>query len=150
MTEANVGRSPKPSNAAATGTWARRIAALPLRPTVITFRSPSCAVICSAAKRIVLVLSEPARPRSVVMQHDRARAALALGKQRVVLLAEHRGQIGEHLVHLVRVGPRLERGVLGALQLRRRHELHRAGDLLDVAHRAYAASDLALAGQSVA
>jgi hypothetical protein len=48
------------------GTRARRIEALPLRPTVITFSSPSCDVISSAAKRMVLVLSDPARPRSVV------------------------------------------------------------------------------------
>ena len=71
---------------------------------------------------------------------------LALGEQRMLLAAEHGRDVREHLVELVRVRPRLERGVLGTLQLRGSHELHRAGDLLDVRDRADAASDLALAG----
>ena len=48
------------------GTWARRIAVVPLRPTVTTLSSPEEAAISRAAKRMVLVFREPARPRSVV------------------------------------------------------------------------------------
>ncbi len=62
---------------------------------------------------------------------------------------QHGRQIGEDLVQLLAVGPRLEGRVLGSLQLRCRHELHRTGDLLDVLDRADAASDLALAGHEL-
>src|SRR5688572_23063576 len=65
-TSAKDGRSPKPAKCASIGTPARRIASRPLRPTVTTARSPDCPVISRAANRIVLVLSGPARPRSVV------------------------------------------------------------------------------------
>ena len=68
ITSANDGRSPKPAKWASSGTRARRIASRPLRPTVTTARSPSCCVISRAAKRIVFVLSGPARPRSVVIR----------------------------------------------------------------------------------
>ncbi len=78
-------------------------------------------------------------------EHDGARPALALGEQRMVVAAEHGREVRQDLVDLVRVRSRRERGVLGALQLRRGDELHRARDLLDVAHRRNAASDLALA-----
>ena len=107
---------------------------------------PRSSVICSAAKRMVLVLSEPARPRSVVSSTIARVPPSRLASSGWSSRAEHRGQVGEDLVDLVGVGPRLERRVLGALQLRRSHELHRPGDLLDVADRRDAASDLALAG----
>ena len=79
-------------------------------------------------------------------QHDQARAARSLREQRVLGLAEHGREVGQDLVDLVGVRARLERRVLGALELRGSHELHRPGDLLDVAHGRDAASDLALAG----
>ena len=65
-----------------------------------------------------------------------------LGEERVVLAAEHGGEVGEDLVELLAVRPRRERRVLGALQLRRGHELHRPRDLLDVADGADAAPDI--------
>ena len=63
-----------------------------------------------------------------------------------MLLAQDGGQVGKDLIQLGAVGPSRERGVLGTLELRGGHELHRARDLLDVAHRGDAAPDLALAG----
>ena len=56
------------------------------------------------------------------------------------------GLLGEDLVELVAVRPRRERGVLGATELGGSHELHRAGDLLDVSDRPDAAPDLTLTG----
>ena len=128
------------------GTRARRMAAVPLRPTVTTLRSPSDAAISRAAKRMVLVLSEPARPRSVVKRTMRRAPAPLLGEQRVLLVVDDGGHVREDLVELVAVRPRRQGGVLRALQLRGSHELHGAGDLLDVADRSDAAPDLALAG----
>ena len=144
ITSANVGRSPKPAKWASSGTPARRIESRPLRPTVTTVRSPGFSVISRAANRIVLVLSGPARPRSVVIEHDHPLAAFALGEKRVVLAAEHRREIGQHLVDHVAVRPRRQRRVLGALQLRRGDELHRPRDLLDVADGADPPPDVAL------
>ena len=77
-------------------------------------------------------------------QHDEPLAALALGEQRVILAAEDGGEVGEDLVDLLAVGPRRERRVLGALQLRRRNELHRPRDLLDVPDGADPAPDISL------
>jgi hypothetical protein len=79
-------------------------------------------------------------------QDDEAGAGLLPREQRVLLGGEHGCDVREDLVQLLLVGPRLERRVLGALELGRGHELHRARDLLDVLDRADAASDLALAG----
>ena len=50
-------------------------------------------------------------------QHEQALAALALGEERMVLGAEHRGQVGEDLVELLAVRAGRERRVLGALEL---------------------------------
>ena len=147
--DANVGLSPNPSKAAAMGTRARRMAAVPLRPTVTTRRSPWCSTISFVAKRMVFVLSDPARPRSVVNRTSSRVATFAAREERMVLIGEHRGDVRQDLVELVAVGARLEGRVLGTLELGRSHELHRAGDLLDVLDRADAASDLALAGHEL-
>ena len=82
-------------------------------------------------------------------QHDQAGAHGPLAEQRMLVAVEDRGEVREDLVQLVPVGPRLEGRVLGTLQLRGSHELHRTGDLLDVLHRPDAASDLALAGHEL-
>ena len=78
-------------------------------------------------------------------EHDQALAALRGRQQRVVLAAEDRREVGQDLIELLAVGPRRERRVLGALELRRGHELHRPRDLLDVLHGADPAPDVALA-----
>ena len=131
-TSANVGRSPKPAKWASSGTRARRIASRPLRPTVTTARSPGCSVISRAAKRIVFVLSGPARPRSMVIRTSRRLPPSRRDEERMLVAAEDRREVGQDLVDLLAVRPRGERRVLGALQLGRGHELHRPGDLLDV------------------
>ena len=82
-------------------------------------------------------------------EHDEARAVTLLGQQGVLLRVEHRGDVSEHLVELVAVRARGQRGLLGAPELGRSHELHGAGDLLDVAYRSDAASDLALTGHEL-
>ena len=80
-------------------------------------------------------------------QDDEPTAAFTdVGQQRMVLGVQHRGGVREDLVELLAVRPRLERRVLGALELGGRHELHRARDLLDVADRSDASPDLALTG----
>ena len=144
-TSANVGRSPKVAKCASSGTPVRRIASRPLRPTVTTATSPGLSMMSRATKRTMFVLSGPGQRPVRRDQHDQALAARRLGQQRMVLAAEHRGEVGQDLVELLAVGPRRQRRVLGALQLRRRHELHRAGDLLDVLDRADAAPDIPLA-----
>ena len=108
-------------------------------------RSPGCSVISRAAKRIVFVFSGPARPRSVVISTIRRLPPSRSAEQRVVLAAQDGGEVGEDLVELLAVRPRGERRVLGALQLRRGHELHRPGDLLDVPDGADPPPDIALA-----
>ena len=79
-------------------------------------------------------------------QHHAARARVAAREQRMLIAAQHRGEIGQNLVDLVGVRPRLERRVLGTFQLRRGDKLHRSRDLLDVADRRDAPPDLALTG----
>ena len=80
-------------------------------------------------------------------EDDQPLAAFAPGEQRMVVAAEDRRR--------GRRGPRrasgctaaaCERRVLGALELGRGHELHRPGDLLDVADGGDPPPDLALAG----
>ena len=144
-TSANAGRSPKPSKWASSGTRARRIASRPLRPTVTTVRSPPVSVICWAANRIVFVFSGAGQAAVGRDQDDQALAGLAPDEERMVLAAEHAGEVGEDLVELLGVRPRGERRLLGALELRRGHELHRPGDLLDVLRRLDSPTNIALA-----
>src|SRR3954447_2972917 len=68
-------------------------------------------------------------------QHHEPCAALALLKKRMLVSAEHGREIGQDLVDLVRIRPRLKRRVLRSLQFRGSDELHRPRDLLDVADR---------------
>ena len=131
-TSANVGRSPKPAKWASIGTprAAHRVAALAADRDD---REVARVLDDLAGDEADDVRVERARQAAVGRdQHDQPLAALALGEERVVLAAEHGREVGEDLVDLLAVRPRRERRVLGALQLRRRHELHRAGDLLDV------------------
>ena len=67
-------------------------------------------------------------------EDDQAPAALTLSEQRMLLAAEDGREVRQHLVDLLRVRARSERRVLGALELGRGHELHRPGDLADVAN----------------
>ena len=69
----------------------------------------------------------------------------------MVLLPEDGGQVGQDLIELLAVRAGGQRGVLGALQLGRRDELHGAGDLLDVLDGADPSPDIALTshGQSL-
>ena len=53
-----------------------------------------------------------------------------------------RGHAGKQRHHLVGVRPRVEDAVLGAPQTRRRHHLHRPGNLLRALYRADAASNI--------
>ena len=92
-------------------------------------------MISRATKRIVFVLSGPARPPSVVIRTIRRLVPVGRREQRMVLAAEDRRHVREDLVDLLAVRPRRERRVLGAPQLRRSHELHRPRDLLDVLRR---------------
>ncbi len=98
----------------------------------------------------MFVLSGPARPRSVVISTIRRLPPSRCGQERMVIAAEHAGQVGEDLVDLLGVGPRGQGRVLGTLQLGRGHELHRPGDLLDVPDVADAAPDIALTGHVLA
>jgi hypothetical protein len=77
--------------------------------------------------------------------HEEPPAALAPGQERVGLRVEDGREVGEDLVDLLAVGAAGERGVLGALELRRGDELHRPRDLLDVLDGADAPPDVALA-----
>jgi hypothetical protein len=83
-------------------------------------------------------------------EHDQALAALAPGEQRMLLRAEDRGEVGEDLVDLFAVGPRVERRLLRAAELRGGNELHRPRDLANVPDRAYAAPDVSLTSQRLA
>ena len=78
-------------------------------------------------------------------QDDQALDLGALAQQRMILAGQHRSQVGQHLVDALAVRARSERRVLGALELRGRDELERAGDLLDVLDRADPPPDLPLA-----
>ena len=100
-TSANVGRSPKPSKWASIGTRgaAHRVAAL--APDRDQREVARCSVISRATNRTVFVLSGPARPPVRRDQDDQALAALALGKQRMVLATEHGGEVGQDLVDLL-------------------------------------------------
>ena len=62
--------------------------------------------------------------------HDLSARALALLEQRVYGLVAAGDQVAEQLGHLGGVGTRGDDPLLGAPQLRRRHQLHRARDLL--------------------
>jgi hypothetical protein len=77
-------------------------------------------------------------------EDDEPEATLALREERMVVGPEDGREVGEDLVDLLGVRARGERRVLGALELRRGDELHRAGDLLDVLHGADPAPDIAL------
>ena len=145
-TSANVGRSPKPSKWAASGTRARRIASRPLRPTVTTARSPAWLGDLLGREPDRVRVERPGEAAVARHEDDEPLAALAPGEQRVLVAAEDDGEVGEDLVELLAVRPGMERRVLGALQLRRGDELHRPRDLLDVADRGYSPPDLALAG----
>ena len=95
---------------------------------------------------MVFVLSGPARPRSVVTSTSRRLPPSRSARSGWSSPPSTAAQVGEDLVELLAVRPRGERRVLGALELRRSHELHRPGDLLDVPDGTDAAPDLALAG----
>src|SRR5207249_3728384 len=81
-------------------------------------------------------------------QDDQSLTALAGSQQRVVVTGEDRGQVGQDLVELLAVWPGREGRILGALQFRRRHELHGARDLLDVLDGSDPAPDIALASHA--
>jgi hypothetical protein len=63
----------------------------------------------------------------------------------MIVTAEDRGEIRQHLIELLAVRARRERGVLGSLELRCRDELHRSCDLLDIPDGADPAPDVTLA-----
>src|SRR6185295_11442313 len=86
------------------------------------------------------------RPGEAAIRGDQDQQALAtgrLGEQRMILAAEHGGDVGEDLVDLLAVRPRCERRLLRAPQLRGRDELHRPRDLLDVLRRGDATTNIA-------
>ncbi len=88
---------------------------------------------------------ERARQSAVARDHDEERAAdlLALPEQRVLGGVEPLAEVPDHLADLERVRACGEDPLLGPAQLRRRHHLHGARDLLRVLDRADPAPDVA-------
>ena len=88
------------------------------------------------------------RAGEAAVRRDQHEQTLALGRllqERVVLAAEDRRDVREDLVDLLAVRAGREGRVLGAPELRRRHELHGARDLLDVLGRVDPPPDIPLA-----
>ena len=127
-----MGRSPNPSNAATMGTPARRIAALPFRPTATTLISPVVSRDLAHGEADGVRVERPGEAAVGGEQDDQPGALAVTCQQGMLLRGQHGRDVREHLIQLVPVGARLEGRILGALQLRCSHELHRAGDLLDV------------------
>jgi hypothetical protein len=71
---------------------------------------------------MTLVLKLPHRP--------------SVGQQRVNRRIDPRRDAAQHPLHLHRIGARVHDPLLRAAQFRRRHHLHRLGDLLRVLDRA--------------
>ena len=123
----------------------------PLRPTVTTWtRAPvgrSCSRMSSVPRRMMLVFSAPARPRSGVTSSTPTfctSRCTSSGCSALAARGASAAELGDERPHRFGVRPRRRHAHLRPPQPRSRHQLHGLGDLGGVADRPDAAPDVAL------